>query len=131
MPLYMCNAVAGAIPKSAREKIAADITRIHCEVTGAPRSFVNVFFFEDAPQQPLRGRRVFMYGSIRAGRTSGQKHRLTEDIKSSIHTAASIPLDEIVVDTVDVPASWVMEGGGLLPEPGDEEAWLVEHEMAP
>lgn len=29
--------------------------------------------------------------------------------------------------TVDVPARWVMEGGEVLPEPGEEEAWLAKH----
>jgi hypothetical protein len=32
----------------------------------------------------------------------------------------------VAVVTVDVPARWVMEGGALLPEPGDESAWLAK-----
>ena len=36
MPLYICNAAKGAIDDAAKPKIAADITRVHCEVTGAP-----------------------------------------------------------------------------------------------
>lgn len=45
MPLYMCNAVKGTISDHAKQMIATDITDIHCNVTGAPRSFVHVFFF--------------------------------------------------------------------------------------
>lgn len=40
---------------------------------------------------------------------------------------AGVPLSEIVVDTTDVPASWVMEVGEVLPEPGAEEVWLAAH----
>ena len=33
----------------------------------------------------------------------------------------------VSVVTVDVPARWVMEGGDILPEPGDEAAWIAKH----
>ena len=35
--------------------------------------------------------------------------------------------DANAVLTADTPASWVMEGGDILPEPGEEEAWLAKH----
>lgn len=31
------------------------------------------------------------------------------------------------VDLTDVPASWLMEGGRIVPEPGEEAAWLAGH----
>jgi hypothetical protein len=31
------------------------------------------------------------------------------------------------VVTVDVPSKWNMEGGELLPEPGEEAEWLARH----
>lgn len=127
MPLYMCNSVKGVIPEDAKPKIAADITDIHCDITGAPRTFVHAFFLEDAPQLPINGKSVFLFGSIRAGRTDEQKADLVNRMKASIYTHAGVPLSEIIVDTTDVPASWVMEGGDVLPEPGEEEAWLAAH----
>ena len=130
MPLYMCNAVKGVIPESAKRKIATDITDIHCEITGAPRTFVHVFFFEDAPQLPINGKSVFVFASIRAGRTDTQKSDLASRIKASIHAHAGVPLCDIIADTTDVPASWVMEGGDVLPEPGEEAAWLAAHSEA-
>lgn len=130
MPLYMCNAVKGVISEDAKPKIAADITNIHCEITGAPRTFVHVFFFEDAPQLPINGKSVFLFGSIREGRTAEQKSDLMNRMKASIFAHAGVPLNEIIADTTDVPASWVMEGGDVLPEPGEEEAWLAAHHPA-
>ena len=35
------------------------------------------------------------------------------------------------VRLLDVPASWVMEGGALLPEPGEEADWLARHGARP
>lgn len=131
MPLYSCNAAPGAISEDAKPKIAADITRVHCDVTGAPPAFVHAFFFEDAPHQPLDGKTAFMFGSIRAGRTDAQKAQIIEEITASIHTHAGIPLDEIMMLTSDTPAKWVFEGGAVMPEPGEEAEWLAKHHHEP
>lgn len=128
MPLYVCNAKKNAIPEDAKPLIAKDVTRIHCDVTGAPATFVHVFFFEDAPHQPLGENTAFLFGSIRAGRTEAQRQQIHQEMRDAICNRAEIPSEEILVHTVDVPASWVMEGGDLLPEPGEEEAWLAAHE---
>lgn len=127
MPLYLCNAVKGTISDEAKAKIAADVTDIHCDVTDAPPTFVHVFFFEEAPQQPLNGKSVFLFGTIRSGRTPDQKASLAERMAQSIHRHADVPASEIMVQTSDVPASWVMEGGDVLPEPGEEADWLRAH----
>ena len=68
---------------TAKPKIAADITEIHCEITGAPRGFVHAFFFEDAPQLPINGKSVFLFASLRGGRTVEQKQALVDRIKAS------------------------------------------------
>lgn len=128
MPLYACNALAGSISEQAKPKIAADITRIHCDVTGAPSTFVHAFFFEEAAHQPMSDETAFLFGSIRAGRTNEQKAQIVDEMRASIHEHTGIPLDEIKVATRDTPAKWVMEGGDLLPEPGEEAAWLAAHE---
>lgn len=128
MPLYMCNSTKGAISSEAKAKIAADITRIHCDVTGAPPSFVHAFFVEDAPNRLLNGKTAFLFGSIRAGRTDAQKEQIVREMSQSIHEHTGVSLDDIAVATADTPASWVMEGGEIFPEPGEEEAWLAKHE---
>ncbi|MEL7231902.1 MAG: tautomerase family protein [Pseudomonadota bacterium] len=128
MPLYSCNAKTGAIPEAAKAKIAQDITDIHCDVTGAPPTFVHAFFFEEAGHQPLGEHTAFLFGQIRSGRTEDQKQAIRERMAVSISTHAGIPVDQILVMTTDTPASWVMEGGDLLPEPGEEAEWLSAHE---
>ena len=128
MPLYSCNAKMGAIPEAAKAKIAQDITDIHCDVTGAPPTFVHAFFFEEATHQPLGDHTAFLFGQIRSGRNEQQKRDIRERMAQSISTHAGIPVDEILVTTTDTPASWVMEGGDLLPEPGEEAEWLAAHE---
>lgn len=127
MPLYICNAAAGTITDDAKSKIAADITRIHCDVTGAPPEFVHAFFFEEAPNPPLSGKTAFLFGSIRSGRTNDQKSQIVAQMRDSIHRHAGIVQDDIAAITADTPASWVMEGGDIMPEPGEEAEWLAQH----
>lgn len=127
MPLYVCNAKKGAIPEASKAAIAKDITDIHCEVTAAPPTFVHVFFLEDADNPPLGDKDAFVFGSIRAGRTDDQKREIVTRARQSIRQHAGIAEDAIAAVTIDLPASWAMEDGELLPEPGEEAEWLAAH----
>jgi len=127
MPLYRCMVAPGLTSYDQRLAIAQDITRIHCDVTGAPPTFVHTFFAEDDAGELPGGTRAMVFGSIRSGRTDEQKQRLVREMTEAVAAAAGIAADEVVLATVDVPARWVMEGGDLLPEPGEEAAWLVRH----
>ena len=124
MPLYVCNARKGAISHEAKEKIAADITHIHCEVTDAPPDFVHAFFFEESDDPTLGDKSAVLHGNIRHGRNDEQKAEIVEHMRESIHAHSGLPKDEITATTSDTPASWVMEGGELLPEPGEEAEWM-------
>ena len=128
MPLYICNSKAGAVPAEAKAKIAADVTRIHCDVTDAPAKFVHVFFFENAPNPPLGDTAAMIYGQIRHGRTDEQKAQICKEMEESLQQHTGQSADALHVFACDTPASWVMEGGDILPEPGEEEAWLAAHE---
>ena len=116
MPLYMCNTNAGSLDDAAIEGIAKDITRIHCDVTAAPPDFVHAFFFENAAHIPDNGKSVHVTGTIRAGRTDDQMKQIAEEIMQSVHERAGVSKDQIDVSIGETPASWVMEGGDLLPE---------------
>ncbi|MGH9038375.1 MAG: tautomerase family protein [Acidimicrobiia bacterium] len=49
MPVYTCNVRPGDMTAELKAEIAREITRIHCDVTGAPTAFVQVFFREVLP----------------------------------------------------------------------------------
>ncbi|MEO1554245.1 MAG: tautomerase family protein [Pseudomonadota bacterium] len=129
MPLYLCNAAKGAISDAAKPKIAADITRIHCAVTGAPAQFVHAFFVEEDAAPPLDGKSAVLFGSIRGGRSDAQKAQIVSEMRQSIQTHAGIDLEDIGMLTTDVPASWAFEGGEVMPEPGEEAEWLARHQQ--
>ena len=127
MPLYRCALREGSSTEAQRAQIAKEIVRIHCGVTGAPPSFVHAFFHERAPEALPDGQAAFVLGTIRWGRTDEQKAEIVSELKRSVANALDCSETEVGVVTVDIPSRWNMEGGALLPEPGEEEAWLAAH----
>ncbi len=127
MPVYICNSVRGTINDAAKPMIAADITRIHCEVTGAPPQFVHAFFLEEAPHLPLEGKSAVLRGSIRSGRADTLKTQIVTEMGQSIQRHAGLKPEAVYVNLVDVPSNWAMEGGEVMPEPGEEAEWLARH----
>ncbi len=127
MPLYRCAIREGLSNEAQRARIAREIVRIHCGVTGAPPSFVHAFFDERPSSELPEGQAAFVLGTIRWGRTQEQKAEIASELKRSIAAALGCSELEVGVATADVPSKWNMEGGSLLPEPGEEAEWLERH----
>lgn len=127
MPLYRCAIAEGLSNEAQRAQIAKEVVRIHCGVTGAPPAFVHAFFSERTNAELPDGQVAFVFGTIRWGRTDEQKAQIASDLKTSVASALGCSADEVGVTTVDIPSKWAMEGGALMPEPGEEAAWLAEH----
>ena len=128
MPLYRCAIREGLSNEAQRARIAKDVVRIHCHVTGAPPAFVHAFFSErTAAELPDDGRAAYVFGTIRWGRTEEQKARIASELRRSVATALGCAESEVGVATVDIPSKWAMEGGAIMPEPGEEAAWLEKH----
>ncbi len=127
MPLYRCIVPPKLTTYAQRAQIAEHVTRIHCEVTGGLPLFVHTFFAEDEAGMLPADKRALMLGSIRAGRTAEQKTRLVAELEQALAAVLGLAGEQVSVVTVDVPARWVMEGGDILPEPGDEAAWIARH----
>jgi phenylpyruvate tautomerase PptA (4-oxalocrotonate tautomerase family) len=127
MPLYRCAVHDGSTTERQREEIAKEVVRIHCEVTDAPPSFVHAFFSETPENEFPEGKTAFVLGSIRWGRSDEQKERIVSELTSSVARTLDCSPDQVDVVTADVPSRWNMEGGELLPEPGEEEEWLARH----
>jgi len=49
MPTYFCTTLEGRLTAEQKRKMAGEITRVHCEVTGAPSFFAQVIFQEVRP----------------------------------------------------------------------------------
>ena len=114
MPLYICNAVRGAIPVEAMAPIAEDLARLHDQLAGSVKRLAHVFFFEDAPKQPICGKSVFLVGTIIEGRTRLQKAALAARLKDIFKQHTSLSDKQMVIEFTEIPTNWVMEGGVVI-----------------
>ena len=94
MPLYRCTISEGLTTYEQRLEIAKEITRIHCEVTGAPPVFVHAFFVEDRAGMMAESTRAIVIGSIRAGRTSEQRERIVSHIKDAFARVCGVEVEK-------------------------------------
>ena len=128
MPLYICNTKPAALDQAAKANIAQAITDIHCSVTGAPPCFVHAVFFEEAPQFPLEEKDLFVRGTIRKGRSDAQKDDIAEQIQQALVEHGGVESHAVKALIRETPASWVLEGGEIMPEPGEEAEWFAAQE---
>ena len=123
MPVYTL-ASQKPLKQPLREKIAHSITDVHCQITGAPPEFVSVIFMHG--QNIKDGKQIDVIGNVRSG--GNRNVELTDNLRTAMHQIvaqdAELPLEKINMTLVGFPASWAMEGGEILPEPGDEQQWL-------
>lgn len=125
MPFYHAVVAPDLADETTREQIANDVVDVHCGVTGAPRSFVHVLFTDAADGRLDASTVCHVMGTIRSGRTDEQKAALRDGIGDAVARRTGTDRSGVTVATRDIEASFTMEGGALLPEPGspEEEAW--------
>lgn len=129
MPTYVCTAIAGQLSPAHKADIAAAITRIHHEVTGAPAHFAQVVFREAVSGDifiggaPLRHQHLFVHGHIRDGRSAVDKSALIGELTRVLPGLAGIAHTGIWIYLAELPARQMVEFGHVLPAAGDEAAW--------
>lgn len=127
MPLYQCFIPENSIGPEAKSKIAEGFTDVHCDLTGAPRHFVHVMFY-DSPKDGSRDEtRYFIDGINRAGRPPEVRQQILDGLMAKFSEVAGVPPAEVDGRISEIPASHFMEEGVILPEPGQEGAeWFSE-----
>ena len=125
MPLYRTLVRPALLDLADREAFSNVVVDVHCDVTGAPPSFVHVLFAEDDDSRLDDGQNALVFGTIRSGRNDDQKRDITTRLSTSLADLAGVPVDSVTAVSMDIEASFTMEGGKLLPEPGsaEEEEW--------
>jgi len=128
MPIYHCFSPEGLLDESTRVKVAGEITRIHCDATGIPPSFVNVMFFD------LPNGRYFVAGkpsdhsvvngAIRLGRDLATRQRILRDLSQMWTRLTGQPEEELLISPWENPAENVMEAGSIFPALGQEQQSL-------
>ena len=133
MPTFVCTVREGQLSPDQKSRIAAEVTRIHSEVTGAPTFFAQVIFEEVKPGNHFMGGvplvhdqlydQIFVYGRVRAGRSIQEKLKMIKLMAEAVGEAAGVRKTGVWIYIAELPPRQMIEYGYVLPEPGDEEVW--------
>jgi phenylpyruvate tautomerase PptA (4-oxalocrotonate tautomerase family) len=129
MPTYICTVAEGQLSQEQKAAIAKTITDVHCRVAVAPTYFAQVIFNELKPGnhfiagRPLDHHTLFVYATIRSGRTAETKKALLTELTASLAEAAGLPKAQIWFYLTELEGRQIVEFGQILPAPGEEKAW--------
>ena len=136
MPQYACMVQEGQLADRTRDRLADGLKRLGAEAFGDVPAEVEIRWvairkgFGFTAGKPSTSSLIARSVPAELGddaRTQEQKDRLVAGLADALARAFDLRPEQVSVVTVDVPARWVMEGGDLLPEPGDEASWLARH----
>lgn len=129
MPLYRVVTHQGLLNPAQKATIAEAIVEMHLRNAGGLRAFVNVLFESypvgDAFVGGAPGAPVILAGTIRAGRAPEVKTTMLQELQDLFVAATGHSTRRLIVNISDAPARNTMEAGFVLPEPGEEAAWLA------
>jgi phenylpyruvate tautomerase PptA (4-oxalocrotonate tautomerase family) len=120
MPLYTITTREGSLSNDAKVELAGEVTALHCEMSGVPKTWVHIVF-HDYPAgngftagEPAAT--VALTLLIRTGRSSEYKRELLKRLWGLLKSATGAPDDQIVIGVQEVPASQAMEMGQIMPD---------------
>jgi phenylpyruvate tautomerase PptA (4-oxalocrotonate tautomerase family) len=129
MPIYSCTTTELTLSAQTKKALAGEIGTIHSEINHVPSTYVNVVFHElpadsvytdGVPASP-----VLVGGWIREGHPKTEVTRLATEIAAPVTRVAGVPPERVLVVFETSPASFAVEGGRVLPQPGAEAAWIA------
>jgi phenylpyruvate tautomerase PptA (4-oxalocrotonate tautomerase family) len=119
MPIYQCLSPAGLLDESTRGKLAGEITRIHCDATGVPPSYVNVIF-TDVPDGRyfVAGKPAshsFINGAIRSGHDVATRQGILRNLSQTWTRITGQPEENLIISLWENQAENAMEAGSIFP----------------
>ena len=121
MPVYSLTS-SNTITDINKEKLANLFTDVHCELTGAPEQFVHVLFAENIPL--INGNELYIQANVRSGRTEATVADLRKQLVEKSAAILEIPSNQVSINLLEIQPKWCMEGGYIMPEPGEEDEWF-------
>ena len=121
MPLYGLTS-SKKLSIANKQKLADLFTDAHCSIMIAPEQFVHVVFFEGIPI--MENKSLYVHANVRLGRAKHQIDQLCEALISGCAKILQVKEDKIHINLMEIPGKWAMEGGHVMPDPGEEDEWM-------
>jgi phenylpyruvate tautomerase PptA (4-oxalocrotonate tautomerase family) len=130
MPTYTVTNSNFKLNLKQKNEIAKGITKIHNKITGANTYFAQVIFNKTENSNHFMGGKkvkephIFLYGQIRAGRSSKIKKKLILELRDILIKKSKINKSQVWVYILDLLPSQMIEYGEILPVSGSEKKWF-------
>jgi phenylpyruvate tautomerase PptA (4-oxalocrotonate tautomerase family) len=133
MPVYQCYSPKGLLTRSAKAKIAGEMTSSYCNATGVPESWVKVLF-HDIPEGDcfVAGKpamQSLILGLKRHGSDLETRQALMRDISQIWTRVTGQSEADLWVSLTEIDHTNVIEAGLFVPEPGHEREWFEENRV--
>jgi phenylpyruvate tautomerase PptA (4-oxalocrotonate tautomerase family) len=124
MPVYEFVAPTGAATLNHQAEIARAVTKVHCEITGAPAHYVHCSFTEAAScSMFVSGEATTsprMMGLIRSGRSKELRGRLLHGIADAWSQITGDAKEDLAIFLYEVPGANCFEDGSIMPEASED-----------
>ena len=121
MPLYGLTSRKNLAP-AVKQELVDLFTTAHCSIMVAPEQFVHVVFFEGIPL--LKNKSLYVHANVRLGRTKEQIDKAREAFTTGCAKILKVNKDKIHINMMEIDGKWAMEGGFVMPSPGEEDEWM-------
>jgi phenylpyruvate tautomerase PptA (4-oxalocrotonate tautomerase family) len=129
MPIYTCTIAESTLTADTKRALAVEVARIHSSINHVPSTYVNVAYHElaadDLYTDGVPASPVLVSGWVRAGHPQDDTTRLATEIAAAVSRICDIEAERVLVVIESSPARSAVEGGRVLPEPGQEKSWLA------
>ncbi|MEM6723491.1 MAG: hypothetical protein AAF598_05595 [Bacteroidota bacterium] len=121
MPLYSLTSHKH-LSVDTKQELADLFTDAHCSIMVAPEQFVHVVFFEGIPL--IENKSLYIHANVRLGRTQEQIDQVCEAFTTGCAKILQVPEEKIHIHLMEIDGKWAMEGGFVMPSPGEEDEWM-------
>jgi phenylpyruvate tautomerase PptA (4-oxalocrotonate tautomerase family) len=124
MPLYTVITQTGVLNDASKARLADELTTLHSDYAGVPRTWVKIVFQDYAPGSGFTAGKVSATAAltllIRSGRSPEYKRGLLKRLWELFQGATGAPDDHIVIGIQEVPPSQAMELGRIMPDVAEQ-----------
>ena len=126
MPYYQFTVPTGSATLQRKAEVAAAMTKVHSNVTGAPATYVQCSFVEVPPGSIfVAGEAVEaprMVGIIREGRSAEVRAKLIHGLADAWCEITGETKESLLIVLQEVPGANTLENGVIMPEITDDPA---------
>jgi phenylpyruvate tautomerase PptA (4-oxalocrotonate tautomerase family) len=129
VPYYQFTVPTGGATLQHKAEVAAAMTRVHSDVTGAPARYVHRSFVEVPPGsifvagEPVSGSR--MVGLIREGRSAEVRAKLIHGLADAWCEITGDTKESLAIFLHEIPGANILEDGVIVREITEEQGAIL------